>query len=118
MKFTTLKTSTIFIGAGDKMRVYRSPREIPPSLRKQLEKSTSGTNTATILIADKRGREEILRALEEREKAKALRTTTADLLRGAGAGSDGISYRWLRIGAAAVLASLLATIFTLVWSTR
>jgi hypothetical protein len=43
--------------------VYRSPSEIPERLRRRLEKSMSGIHSATILIADRRGREEIVRAL-------------------------------------------------------
>ena len=60
----TVKTSTIFIAKGDRTRVYRSVAEIPERLRKELEESTNGFNSATILIADRRGRKEILRALQ------------------------------------------------------
>jgi hypothetical protein len=60
----TVKTSTIFIAKGDRTRVYRSVNEIPQRLRKELEQSTNGFNSATILIADRRGRQEILRALQ------------------------------------------------------
>ncbi len=60
----TVKTSTIFIAKGDRTRVYRSVNEIPQQLRKELEQSTNGFNSATILIADRRGRQEILRALQ------------------------------------------------------
>lgn len=63
MQRVTVKTSTIFIAKGGKTRVYHSVNEVPPRLRKQLEDSTNGFNSATILIADRRGREEILRAL-------------------------------------------------------
>jgi hypothetical protein len=59
----TLKTSTIFIAKGRKTRVYRSVSEVPKRLRQELEESTNGFNSATILIADRRGREEIVRAL-------------------------------------------------------
>ena len=59
----TLKTSTIFIAKGRKTRVYRSVNEVPRRLRQELEESTNGFNSATILIADRRGREEIVRAL-------------------------------------------------------
>ena len=64
MQRVTLKTSTIFIAQGGKTRVYHSVSEIPQKLRKQLEESTNGFNSATILIADRRGREEIRRALQ------------------------------------------------------
>jgi hypothetical protein len=60
----TLKTSTIFIAKGRKTRVYRSVSEVPKRLREELEESTNGFNSATILIADRRGREEIVRALQ------------------------------------------------------
>ena len=62
MHRVTVKTSTIFIAKGNRTRVYRSVSEIPQRLRKELEESTNSFNSATILIADRRGREEILRA--------------------------------------------------------
>lgn len=63
MNRVTVKTSTIFIAKGDKTRVYRSVSEVPAPLRKELEESTNSFNSATILIADRRGRQEIVRAL-------------------------------------------------------
>jgi hypothetical protein len=63
MHRVTIKTSTIFIATGSRTRVYHSVDEVPQRLRKLLEESTNGFNSATILIADRRGRQEILRAL-------------------------------------------------------
>jgi hypothetical protein len=40
--------------------------DVPLPLRRKLQQSTSGINSATILIADKRGREELVRALQGR----------------------------------------------------
>jgi hypothetical protein len=59
----TIRSSTIFIAVGDETRVYRSVDEIPALLRQKLEQTTNGLNSATILIADRRGREEIVRAI-------------------------------------------------------
>src|ERR1700731_1035511 len=63
MNRVTVKTSTIFIAKGGKTQVYRSVSEIPARLRKELEESTNSFNSATILIADRRGREEIGKGL-------------------------------------------------------
>ena len=63
MSRVTLKSSTIFISVGDKTEVYHSVAEVPPPLRKKLEQSTNGINSATILIADSKGKEEIVRAI-------------------------------------------------------
>jgi hypothetical protein len=63
MSRVTVKSSTIFISVGDKTKVYRSVDDVPPRLRKKLQQSTNGMNSATILIADRRGREEIVRAI-------------------------------------------------------
>lgn len=63
MQRVTVKTSTIFIAKGGRTRIYRSVSEVPPQLRKELEESTNSFNSATILIADRRGREEIIKTL-------------------------------------------------------
>lgn len=64
MALLTARSSTIFISTGDETHVYRSVEEVPPELRRKLKKTTAGINSATILIADKRGREELIRALQ------------------------------------------------------
>ncbi len=61
----TVKSSTIFVSTGDTTQVYHSLSEMPQSLRARLERSTSGANSATILIADKRGREELAHAVRQ-----------------------------------------------------
>lgn len=79
MALLTQRSSTIFIAIGEKTRVYRSVEEIPPTLRRKLQQTTRGMNSATILIADKRGREELIRALQgqppgvERDLAHSIR---------------------------------------------
>jgi hypothetical protein len=60
----TLRTSTILISSDDTESVYHSVREVPEPLRKKLLRSTSGTNSRTILIADRRGEQHIARALK------------------------------------------------------
>ncbi len=65
---------------GEKMQVFRSPEEIPAPLRKQLIQSTRGMNSATILIADRGGREEIRKILNGQPSALKSRLR-ADFLR-------------------------------------
>ena len=60
----TVKTSTIFISVGAKTKVYRCVDDVPLRLRRKLQESTTGLNAATILIADRIGREEIVKALQ------------------------------------------------------
>lgn len=63
----TARTSTIFIATSDDTtKVYRSVEDVPLPLRQKLLKCTRGMNSATILIADKQGREELVRALQGR----------------------------------------------------
>ncbi len=60
----TARSSTIFIAIGEQTRVYRSVEDVPVPLRQKLVESTRGMNSATILIADKKGRAELVRALQ------------------------------------------------------
>ena len=63
MSTQTIRQSTILIAAGKRTRVYSSLEQVPAALKRQLIDSTSGLNSATILLADRAGREEIVRAL-------------------------------------------------------
>jgi hypothetical protein len=58
-----LKTSAILIAAGATEAVYHSIKEVPKPLRTRLIESTTGVNSGTVLIADRQGRRQILRAL-------------------------------------------------------
>lgn len=77
MSRVTLKSSTIFISVGDKTEVYRSVADVPPQLRKKLEQSTNGINSATILIADRKGKEEIVRAIRGLPSSLRAKITTS-----------------------------------------
>ncbi len=79
MERLTVKTSTILVSIGDETTVYRSLHDVPPTLRKKLEESTTGINAATILIADQNGREEIVRAI--RGLPSGLQTRVRSALR-------------------------------------
>jgi len=59
------QTSTVLISAEGTDRVYRSVEEVPARLRNRLLKTTNGANSATILIADRKGRQEIDKAMRK-----------------------------------------------------
>ncbi|HEY1240591.1 MAG TPA: hypothetical protein VGF16_08535 [Bryobacteraceae bacterium] len=59
------QSSTVLISADGADRVYRSVEEVPYPLRHRLLKSTNSGNSATILIADRRGRQEIAKAMRK-----------------------------------------------------
>jgi hypothetical protein len=71
----TIRTSAILIAAGRDFSVYRKLDEVPPQLRSKLVKSTAGANAGTVLIADRRGAQELLKenlkALLDRRSASA-----------------------------------------------
>ena len=64
MTVLTAKSSTIFVATGEGTTVYKSVHDIPRPLRRKLQASMRGMHTATILIADKRGQQELIRALQ------------------------------------------------------
>ena len=57
------QTSTVLIASSETDSVYRSVEDVPAALRSKLIQCTNGANSGTILIADRRGREEIARAM-------------------------------------------------------
>ncbi len=61
MESGIVKTSAILIASADVQAMYASVREVPEPLRKRLVECTTGRNSGTIVIADRRGKEEIER---------------------------------------------------------
>jgi hypothetical protein len=57
------QTSVVLISVGGADLVYRSIDEVPAPLRTRLLRSTNSSNSATILIADRRGRTEAAKAM-------------------------------------------------------
>jgi hypothetical protein len=112
-----VQTSVVLISTGGSDLIYRTVEEMPVNLRNKLLRSTNGANSATILIADRRGRKEV---------AKAMRTVPGSarrrLIRGA-LGSGAVSAaRWLtpnrKRAVLAALTLLVLTIVALVFSVR
>jgi hypothetical protein len=82
----TVKTSTILIADSRRTAVYRTVDEVPADLRAKLTESTTGENAGAVLIADRRGAQELVRAnvraiLEQRIESPGLRALVAEDLR-------------------------------------
>jgi hypothetical protein len=105
-----MKSSTILISDGGTDAVYRSVAEVPQKLRKRLLKYTSGINSATILIADRRGKEELAKAI--RRLPGNAQQRLLDVVFGSPA--DAGILRWLKPYGRTALAVVLALLVTLV----
>ena len=71
------QTSTVLISSRGTDQVFRSVDDVPAGLRTRLLKSTNGANSATILIADRRGREELARVMRSLGAAGTARQRRA-----------------------------------------
>lgn len=60
-----LKTSTILISADQTEAVFHSIYDLPENLRKRFLDSTTGLDATTVLIADRRGKEELAKAIRK-----------------------------------------------------
>lgn len=98
------QSSTVLISAGGADLVYRSVEEVPGPLRNKLIESTNGGNSATILIADQRGRREITRAMRSLPGSSPRRLLDSALGRGEPAAS------WLRLVRGRILVVLVVLV--------
>lgn len=113
------QSSTVLISADGDERMYRSVDEVPYPLRSRLLKSTNSANSATILIADRRGRQEIAKAMRNLP-GTGQRRLMRSLVGGTAAGSDQsrLEPKWKKLILILVLAltaALIAFIFTHRW---
>lgn len=65
----TFKSSTVWIGTEENVAVYPSLEDVPPKLRLRLSANIQSDRAVTILIADKRGRRELVRRLAVQDAA-------------------------------------------------
>ena len=63
MEQTTLRTFTIVVYNSNGSQLFRSKDDLPAELREQLESTMQSSNAATILLADRNGRQELAKAL-------------------------------------------------------
>ena len=78
MQTSTFKTSTIFVATGKRTRVFQSMEAVPEGLRKRMSDNLTGPNTRTLIVADRRGREYLLRVLQRATGRANLQVREAD----------------------------------------
>src|SRR5689334_3970964 len=80
MDTVTYKTSTILVSTGRRTRVFRSLDDMPRQLRKRISENIAGPNSRTLVVADRRGQEYLLKTLKrEATSSPAVRKTRNDL---------------------------------------
>ena len=64
MESVTFRTSTIVVATQKRTKVYRSLEDVPRPVQKRLMEITSGPNARTLIIANRKGHERLLKALK------------------------------------------------------
>ena len=64
MQNSRFHTRSILIATRDGNRLFSSPSEVPPHLRRPLEEALHNEWTTTIIIADQNGRDEALKRIQ------------------------------------------------------
>ena len=65
-----IKTSTVVIGTSKENSFYRSVNDVPEPMRRRLLETTNGENSATIVIADRAGKEQWTEIVAQRESTE------------------------------------------------
>src|ERR1019366_2257433 len=99
-----MKTSAVMIASGDEHGFYRSVQDVPEPLRTQLIEITNGSNSGTIVIADRAGKEQITRGIARRDRG--TERTAKPAAAGRAAGFNPLRLPWIAwAGALLVLAA-------------
>ena len=115
------QTSTVLISTERTDRVYRSVDDVPLRLRNRLLKTTNSANSATILIADRKGRKEIDKAMRKLP-ATSQRRMAHSLLSGGEPSVDPLGWltpalrKW--IAAAIALLAVLVTVAVFLYKSK
>jgi hypothetical protein len=113
------QTSTVLISTEGADRVYRSVDEVPARLRNRLLKTTNGANSATILIADRKGRLEIDKAMRKLP-GPAQKRLVHSILSGEEAANP-LAWltpprrKWIAVIVALLALALAVTVFVVRW---
>jgi hypothetical protein len=109
MDSSTYKTSTILVSTGRRTRVFKSMEDMPARLRKRVSENMAGPNSRTLVVADRRGREYLLKVLNRANKSAGKSRQTKSQ---AAAGKTNTATRyWIEIGLITLLAATSWALF-------
>jgi hypothetical protein len=108
-----VRTSAVRVAARDADRVYPSLDEVPPELRRRLQKAIRGPHSDTFVIADERGREQLFQIVSG--LPAHLQKRVLAVLRVSEAPQDHGLPRSARAGLALAALATLLTLLWLVW---
>ena len=63
MEQSTLRTKSILVSTLDHTEWFQSKEDLPAPIRKQMESALNSPNSFTFLLADRNGRDELIKAL-------------------------------------------------------
>ncbi|HYI97868.1 MAG TPA: hypothetical protein VEX68_30295 [Bryobacteraceae bacterium] len=93
----------IFVSTGQRTRVFRSIEDVPAALRQKLNENISGPNCRTLIVADRRGREYLFRALKRATTERSVSTSQHTHMNRSSNRWTGLRDYWLEIGLVALL---------------
>lgn len=99
------RVSTIVVGEKDRTRIFHSVEEMPKDLQRRMQKVIGSESSATLLIADERGREEIMHKLAGGESLLDSRLIESIIRqrRGLETVPKKLQIRWWRVAALALV---------------
>ena len=99
------KTSTVLITMGGSDRIYRSIDDAPEELREKMEKAAMSCDSASIVIADRAGRDKIEDALNLADKTEPESKTA----------QPGLSFLQLALKTGGMVALVALAALVLIW---
>ena len=88
----------IFVSTGQRTRVFRSIEDVPADLRRKLNDNIAGPNCRTLIVADRRGREYLFRALKRANAESPVNPSQPDRFQAFVRRWTDLRDYWLEIG--------------------
>jgi len=108
-----MKTSAVMIAARGAHGFYRSVQDVPEPLRTQLIETTTSSNSGTIVIADRAGKEQLTQVLARRENNRDEISPAATEAAAEASPARPLRLPWLAWGGFVFILLLAAVIYAL-----